>query len=582
VENFPINFTLLSILKERKLAMSAKGNNCEACLREDINVEAIAYCYDCSEKLCEDCKRHHKKNKVLSNHKLIDIIDGSAEKLDLAEFEYLAILSKCPLHGTEEVKYLCKDHDQLCCNECAIVTHRKCEDMVSLSDEIKSNKEASKESGIEKRLDTIDSYVEKLISHETTYSAKIGVKEDEVKVCLKDLKVKLDAAFCKLEKRVMLEMSERKRVLLKASSLQRDTAEQLRENIKQCGEKMKMAKANGTSVHVFLLERDIGKQVTEFEKTITTLRQQSSKSLITLSEARPLQDVVRNVENVYQIKEMKEEPVLPAFAQTKDFKDRKLTWEREVSLNESQPRYCVWIGNCIVVSFELSSKLVAYKADNGSPLSFISTYQCDSPTSVTATENNEFAVALPSSNKINIMKIDQNKMTVLRSLTCRQPNVLAYDKKRKIIFILSRSETVVRKITLDGKDAGFVDLSGVDRKTLQNAYNLYVDSQYGHVFISSYSSHKLICLDVSGNMIFHHEIKYPWSVITDSQGNIYVASFDTHCIQQLSSNGQLIKANVLGEYRVNYPIAMCFNQDMDKMVVMFNENKGQLRLFKFE
>ncbi|XP_060574674.1 E3 ubiquitin-protein ligase TRIM56-like, partial [Ruditapes philippinarum] len=398
VENFPINFTLLSILQERKLAMSAKGNDCEACLREDIKVEAIVYCYDCSEKLCEDCKRHHKKSKSSSHHKLIDISDGSVEKLDLAEFEYLANLSKCPLHGTEEVKYLCKDHDQLCCNECAIVTHRKCEDMVSLSEEIKSNKEASKESRIETRLVTIDGDVEKLISHEATYSAKIGGKEDEVKTCLKDLKVKLDAAFCKLEKRIMLEMSERKQVLLKASSLQRDTAEQLRENIKKCGEKMKMAKANGTAIHLFLLEREMRKHVTEFEKTFITLRQQSSKSLITLSEAHPLEDVVKNVENLYQFKEIKEEPVLPAITQTKDFKNRKLTLEREVSLNESQPKYCVWVGNYIVVSFVSSSKLVAYKADNGSS---VTSYQCDSPTSVTATENDEFAVALPSSNKIN-------------------------------------------------------------------------------------------------------------------------------------------------------------------------------------
>jgi uncharacterized protein YjiK len=248
-------------------------------------------------------------------------------------------------------------------------------------------------------------------------------------------------------------------------------------------------------------------------------------------------------------------------------------------LNESQPRYCVWIGNCIVVSFELSSKLVAYKADNGSPLS---THQCVSPTSVTATENDEFAVALPSSNKINIMKIEQNKITVLRSLNCRQPNVLAYDKKSKILLILSLSETVVRKISLDGKDAGFVDLSGIDRNTLQNTFNLYVDSQYGIVLISSHNSNKLLCLDMSGNIIFQHEIASPWSVITDSQRNIYVVCYNKHCIQQLSSNGQLIKANILGGNKMKYPMAMCFNQDVDKMVVTFDGIGGKLRLFKFE
>jgi uncharacterized protein YjiK len=193
-----------------------------------------------------------------------------------------------------------------------------------------------------------------------------------------------------------------------------------------------------------------------------------------------------------------------------------------------------------------------------------------------------FAVALPSSNKINIMKIEQNKMTVLRSLTCQWPNLLTYDKKSKTLLIMNQSESVIKKIKLDGKDAGFVDLSGIDRNTLQNTYNLFVDSQYGIVLISSHNSNKLLCLDMSGNIIFQHGIKFPWSVITDSQGNIYVVSYETHCIQQLSSNGQLIKGNILGEYKMNNSLAVCFNQDMDKMAVTYDGSGGMLRLFKFE
>ncbi|XP_060565219.1 uncharacterized protein LOC132724383 [Ruditapes philippinarum] len=576
VENFPINFTLLSILKERKLAMNPKENDCEACLREDIKVEAIVYCYDCSEKLCEDCKRHHRKNKVLSNHKLIEINESKA--VDLSEFEYLANLSKCSTHSTEDVKYLCKDHDQLCCNECAIVTHRKCEDMVSLIDEIKEKEECI-ETCLEKRLITIDSYVGKLIKHETTYLESTNKKEKEAKACLTNFKEKLDAAYSKLETRVMLGITWRKHSLSKASSLQKESAEKLKGDIKYCDEKIKKARTYGTAIHAFLLEREMGKKVIEYEETFINLRQQSSRVLPTLLEACPLQEVLGKIDGLYQIREMRKEPILPSFPQRKAFTSRKLNLEREVNLNESQPRYCLWVGNYIVVSFERTSKLVAYKTGDGSP---VSTYQCPSPTSVTAIENDKFAVALPSINKIIIMQIQQNHMMYLRELTCSKPDLIAYDKKTKRLLTLSTSETVIRKITIDGKDADCIDLSRIERKYIENTHNVYVDSQLRHILISSHSMHMLLCTDMSGNVIFQHKIEYPWSVITDSQANVYVANYSENSIQLLNPNGQSMKAHILGKHKESYPLAMSFNKEMTKLVVTLDNLSGKMRIFKFE
>ncbi|XP_053383509.1 tripartite motif-containing protein 45-like [Mercenaria mercenaria] len=333
VENLPINFTLLSILNERNSTLNPKVNNCDPCLREEIKVKAIVYCYDCSEKLCEECKRHHRKSKLSSNHKLIDAKDGCVEKMDLSELEYFSNLSKCPKHGSEDVKYLCKDHDQLCCSDCSIVTHRKCEDLVSLADEVEGNEKENGESDIQKRLEVVGDHTDKLIEHETKYKSDLITKENEVKSCLKDFKANLEDAYNKLEKRILLEMSTRKLALTKASSLQKKSAaERLRDNVRQSAEKLKKAYELGTARYGFLLKREMVKDMKVYEETFTGLQQQSSKTLLTITEASPVQEAVKVVHDLFKVEESMIESLSPFMMRGRDFKDRKMTLMKEFDL----------------------------------------------------------------------------------------------------------------------------------------------------------------------------------------------------------------------------------------------------------
>ncbi|XP_045182417.2 tripartite motif-containing protein 45-like [Mercenaria mercenaria] len=369
VENLPINFTLLSILNERNSTMNPKENNCDPCLREEIKVKAIVYCYDCSEKLCEECKRHHKKSKLSSNHKLIDASEVCGD-FDLTELDYFANLSKCPKHGSAYVKYLCKDHDQLCCSECAIVTHRKCEELVSLADEVNGNEEENGESDIQKRLEVVGDHTYKLIDYEKKFISDLNAKETEVKSCLKDFKANLDDAYNKLEKRILSEMSTRKLALTKASSLQKESAERLKDDIRQSVEKMKKASELGTARHIFLLEREMAKDIKVFEETFTGLQLQTSKSLLTIAETSPLQEAVKTVHDLFKVEEMITESLPFLMARARDFKDRKMTLMKEFDL-QTQPRYCLWMENSIVVAFYCSETIFAYNSEYGSVFSFI-------------------------------------------------------------------------------------------------------------------------------------------------------------------------------------------------------------------
>ncbi|XP_053382714.1 E3 ubiquitin-protein ligase TRIM71-like [Mercenaria mercenaria] len=554
VENLPINFTLFSILNERNSTMNLKENNCDPCLREGIKVKAIVYCYDCTEKMCEECKRHHRKSKLSSNHKLIDVKDGCVEKMDLSELEYFSNLSKCPKHGSEDVKYLCKDHDQLCCSECAIVTHRKCEDLVSLADEVNGNEEKNDESDIQKRLEVVDDHAYKLIDHEKKFISDLNTKETEVKSCLKDFKVNLDDAYNKLEKRILSEMSTRKLALTKASSLQKESAERLKDDIRQSAEKLEKAHKFGTARHLFLLKREIGKDINVYEETFTGLQQQSSTTLLTIAEACPLQEAVKTVQYLFKVEETMTESRPHFMMRGRNFKDRKMTLMKEFGLQMyNEPRYCLWIENSIIiVAFYSSETIVAFNSENGSVLS---SYKCSSPpTGLASLENGEFAVALPTSNKIDILKIHENQMSYVRLLVTSRSDVIAYRRWNKQLLAMSRSEGMIRKFTLEGRNAEDIKMSSISSNDIGNTCNIYFDNENHRIYISSHSSGRLHCFDASGKSVFQYGIPHPWSVITDIQGNVYVASYSNNCIQQLNREGQLLR-EIISVNNIQHPMA---------------------------
>jgi hypothetical protein len=69
----------------------------------------------------------HKANKFTSGHKTVSITNISEVEKSLNFFRYA-----CPDHKNEELKLFCVDHDVPCCSLCVSVTHRKCNEVVTV------------------------------------------------------------------------------------------------------------------------------------------------------------------------------------------------------------------------------------------------------------------------------------------------------------------------------------------------------------------------------------------------------------------------------------------------------------------
>ncbi len=89
---------------------------CEQC--DDSN-KPVAYCHTCSDYLCDECLRAHKRLKAVRDHKTVNITPGKA--LDIEPQSNKSYL--CSVHPEEPLKLYCKSCKSLACLLCFVGLH---------------------------------------------------------------------------------------------------------------------------------------------------------------------------------------------------------------------------------------------------------------------------------------------------------------------------------------------------------------------------------------------------------------------------------------------------------------------------
>ena len=92
---------------------------CEQC----AGAKSVAFCRQCTEFICGDCVRSHKKLKVFAGHMVTTLEDlkrGGAKSIPFEE----APPPKCSDHD-EPMKIFCFDCNRLVCRDCVLYDHRE-------------------------------------------------------------------------------------------------------------------------------------------------------------------------------------------------------------------------------------------------------------------------------------------------------------------------------------------------------------------------------------------------------------------------------------------------------------------------
>ncbi|XP_062616147.1 uncharacterized protein LOC134277866 [Saccostrea cucullata] len=341
VNLFPENYLLEKILE--------KGDqlNCESCLRDNEEEEAIAFCATCMENLCQVCTKCHKKGLVTKSHKVYQLSKMKSSNILSDSVSNLS----CSKHKNREIELFCNDHKALCCTMCVSTEHRKCDRVDTVEVAAKSLRESGKLSGL---LTEVKNLEKKLTGSKARQEKNITEIEDSV-----------DSLTEKAEKelKILVEHLEKLKndLLQKISVAGKTSQEKIRKSLeivtdgiscaKSCGDKVERAMEKGSDVQL-LMEYYLARATQEQMKSF-----QFTEKYVSILENKP--------EMLQQIKDMKTLSQIEAFDMEKDVNrvyEKELSFKQEFDLLNANIRSGNFLsdGTFVVVNHELNGQCFFY------------------------------------------------------------------------------------------------------------------------------------------------------------------------------------------------------------------------------
>ena len=122
VANLPSAFYIHHLFEVRdtlEKVRDPKSVQCEKCGEE----EAVRFCRDCGQYICQACLTVHRKWKDFKEHEILNFDEVAAAASAMKSSKKVVML--CPKHPTEPMKIYCETCDELICRDCTVRTHRE-------------------------------------------------------------------------------------------------------------------------------------------------------------------------------------------------------------------------------------------------------------------------------------------------------------------------------------------------------------------------------------------------------------------------------------------------------------------------
>ncbi|XP_060603977.1 uncharacterized protein LOC132756852 [Ruditapes philippinarum] len=165
---------------------------CMPCLQEEGQKnKSVVFCLECSERLCNSCRQHHRKLKLTSTHHLLDIEDDSKTPANSSMTE------SCPEHPGRCIEYICEGHQSLCCKTCKDISHLGCNNIKYILDEVDQFAESGEMGKVEKSLKGLQTKLTAQFQTKKIHSANIS---DQVSETLNKIKTETTNAIERISK----------------------------------------------------------------------------------------------------------------------------------------------------------------------------------------------------------------------------------------------------------------------------------------------------------------------------------------------------------------------------------------------
>lgn len=542
----------------------AESGNCEQCEKEGEHVTASYYCHDCEERMCNDCTKFHRRNKILKEHEVVLISELGNDACGgsfLAQYPV-----RCDAHNNQKFEYICVSHDKICCSRCVIDSHRTCKDVQELDKYVKSECHVTQERQMfglhedqkertERAIRKEETRLEKIKNnHKTNIKAIANFEESLIAFCKQFVKEERDRL-----KGFYTECKEKHEHYLKQLKIQSEKTNEIDASVSKYG-----------------LENNVVRKVRFVRDTLKSLNE--NKQQMQTPSVLPGYSVHFKADEI--LTKMKSQTEAVWEKNDTDIIVGKFCLDKVMALPHVSDLVVLETGLLCCID-KINRRIYLYKRDS---LQLISTLKRKSePFGVAVVRPNTVAVSFPNESKIELMTMSGYKVfptLIVPEIVCTLLSTCHFKGQQ---VLLAKCEFSV----------DFYDISGVKvRSVTFNRYrSLDVVSFCALggkelLFFSYGKKNKLVVCTYEGievKVFNNANIRLPMGITATRKGEVFVCGFEDHHIHRIDLEEGCVVETVFGHSDgIRGPLAIAFTLDMRTCFVIDDEKGRELKAFRIK
>ena len=504
---------------------------CNPCETDDETVEALFFCIDCNDNLCETCAKSHRKSKPSAHHKVFEIHAVSKLKNEIAKFSLKVNLTK------DSIEMKCNAVNK-CFNKYTADVNEFCSEMKTIVDSLGEQSiteaEAVKSQDLALLLDASNT-CENILTG-------LGKITDSID----------DLRKTKLAQQLFTE-AEKTRNKIKIYKTQLNTAvgafrytNYTFQSCKILSETLKTASKLGILVHQVEGDDDI-ELASESEEQITHIQPGYGKQSIERKKDNFRDD--NSGIDVRRSSSIKSDTHENTGAKTENFVAGRSTTQLKAELDKQVLLKvrgdhekcfitgCIEFDHCSVVFVDNNnSNVKLFNLETGTLTSHCSVRQ--NPWDITCVNPDQFVVSCK--NKLVFLN---KQLSVERQMkvdgTCQG---ITYGQ-HKFFVTFTKPRPALKIISHDGEVLKTFSKQLDANIELKKPEYVSLCSDGNRIYISDCGLNMVTCLTSDGVKLFVYKkdsLREPRGVTVDEYNNVYVAGGKSNNIQHISSDGTLI------------------------------------------
>ncbi|XP_071144867.1 uncharacterized protein [Mytilus edulis] len=590
---------------------------CASCITFDEETKAETWCSKCSEWMCESCAKYHKRYFPI--HTLVTN-EESYERVRSTCTPLFHVLGYCDIHPTEEIVTFCRNHDQVLCETCIQVSHRKCEAIMPIHEASEDVKQSTACEDLVRRIDNVLSVTFKIKEYCINTEKSIKEQKELIDKEIEKIKQSFTDLLDHLEKNVKNELN-------KKYEKGRNLLEQKEVKITEISNSMNVLKnelltveQNSTNSELFQAVKGFDCFTNEQESRVKDLYENSSDINLTFEKAEVIYDGKTILESfgkiIYNEKKRKNIVQLEKFSQSQIAIRSSRVSKRSRKQNHGTQR-----------NHEVKKENTEFLAN------VICTYMCSFKTThiVDQTEvQNCCFINLP--RKLHRKHALPRKQACLL-LSCYIDKCLYICKRDGFLLDLIRLEfkptgvTVLNEhsalVMLGYEGIQIIDIStlllstrvkfaGVGKAITSSNEDVWIDQNFGiskidiangktikeiplefsiedmclspsgEIYISECLGHNIYRITSQGDVSLfyeHHELKNAAGITVDNNYDVYVAGKMSHNIHKISNSGFSSSIILSGKDGIFQPTGLSYNKQTNELMII---NEGSTSIIIYE